>query len=87
MNFAVILLILNQACTGQRMPSFLVMLLFMIVCMCVCVSVSAPRLLITSGMMWTPYDWVNKFYSFYMATAFVIGCSRHGLRIEAHRGN
>ena len=33
--------------------------------MCVC---PAPRLLITSGMIWTPYDWLNKFYSFYMAT-------------------
>ena len=30
-----------------------------------------PRLLITSGMMWCdidPYDWLNKFYGFYMAT-------------------
>ena len=41
--------------------------------MCVCVS--APRLLITSGIMWRdmdPYDWLNKFYSCYMATVVVI---------------
>ena len=58
-------------------------------CMCVCVCLCVcppPRLLITSGMIWTPYDWLNKFYSFYMVTAVVIG-SRHGLRIEVRRGN
>ena len=35
------------------------------VCMyvCVCVCVSAPSLLITNGMIWTPYNWLNKFYS------------------------
>ena len=30
-----------------------------------------PRVLITSGMMgviWNPYDWLNKFYSCYMTT-------------------
>ena len=34
-----------------------------------------PRLLITSGVMWrdmTSYDWLNKFYSCYMATVVVI---------------
>ena len=63
---------------------------YVCVCVCVCVCaricVSAPRLLITSGVIWTSYDWLNKFYSFYMATAFVI-VSRRGLRIEARRGN
>ena len=50
------------------------------------VCVSAPRLLITSGVIWTPYDWLNKFYSFYMAAVVVIddGC---GLTVEAHRIN
>ena len=48
--------------------------------MCVCVC-PAPRLLITSGMIWTPYDWLNKFYSFYMKTLvnIVDGC---GLGID-----
>ena len=33
-----------------------------------------------------PYDWLSKFYSFYEAT--VIGIvSRHGLTIDACRGN
>ena len=42
---------------------------------------------ITSGMMiWTPYDWLNKFYSFYMAAA-VVFISRHCLRIEEHCKN
>ena len=34
------------------------------VCVCVCVyacaCVSAPEAIITSGMIWTPYDWLNK---------------------------
>ena len=35
------------------------------VCMCMCVSVyPPPRLLITSGMIGTPYDWLNKFTAF-----------------------
>ena len=40
------------------------------------VCVPIPRLLITSGMIWTPYYWLNKFYSFYMAAVVAIndGC-------------
>ena len=34
-------------------------------------------------MIWTPYDWLNKGYSFYMAAVIVSG-SWHGLRIEVH---
>ena len=49
----------------------------MCVCVCVCVCVSpSPRLLITGGviwhMIWTLYDWLNKFYSCYMATVVII---------------
>ena len=54
--------------------------------MCVC---PLPRLLITSGMMWhdiDPYDWLNKFYGFYMAAVVGIG-SGHDLSIYTHRGN
>ena len=37
----------------------------------VCACVPTPRLVITSGIsvmiiIWNPYDWLNKFYSFYM---------------------
>ena len=50
----------------------------MCVCVCVCVfaCVSTLRLLITSGVIWTPYDWSNKFYGFYMAVVVDIdsGC-------------
>ena len=58
------------------MPGFLKLLLSVksvacvLVCACVCLP---PRLLITSGMIWTIYDWLNKFYSFYMATVVIIG--------------
>ena len=46
------------------------------VCMCV---------VIISGVIWTPYDWLNKFYSFCMA-AIVSIISRHALAIEGrHR--
>ena len=48
--------------------------------------VSALRLLIAKGVIWTPYDWINKFYSLYMAA--VVGIvSRHGLSINAHGRN
>ena len=37
-----------------------------------------------SGVIWTPYNWLNKFYSCYMAIVAVIvnGC---GLVIDTHR--
>ena len=61
------------------------------VCMCVCVRVRTyvsacppPRLLITSGVIWTSYDWLNKFYSCYMATVVVIVNGR-GLGIGTRR--
>ena len=47
-------------------------------CVCVCVCVSTPRLLITSDVMWTPYDWSNKFHGFYMAAVVDIN-SGHGV--------
>ena len=60
----------------------------MCVCACVCVCVCPPlRLLITSGVIWTPYDWLNKGFSFYNKAAVVIiggGCC---LRIEGRRSN
>ena len=47
--------------------------------------VSVARVLITTGMIWTPYDLINKFYSFNIATVDVI-VSRHDLKIEVcHR--
>ena len=49
--------------------------------MCVFVCLP-PRLLITSGVIWTPYDWLNKFYSCCMATVIVNG---HGLGIGTRR--
>ena len=48
-----------------------------------------PRLLITSGVMWCdidPYDWLNKFYGFYMAAVvgIISGCD---VSIHTHRGD
>ena len=43
-----------------------------------------PRLLKTSGVIWIPYDWLNKFYSCYMATVVVIVNGR-GLGIGTRR--
>ena len=49
------------------------------------VCMSAPRLLITSGMIEIPYNyciWLNKFHNFYMVA--VVGIvSKCDLRIEA----
>ena len=56
------------------------------VCVCVCVCVCLrPRLIITSGVIWTSYNLLNKFYSCYIATVAIIiyGC---GLGINTHRG-
>ena len=57
-------------------------------CLFVCVCVSAPRLLITSSVMCdiAPYDWLNKFYGFYMAAVVGIdsGCD---VSIYMRRGN
>ena len=55
--------------------------------MCVCLRVCVcppPRLLITRGVIWTPYDWLNKFYSCYMATVVAIVNGR-GLGIDTRR--
>ena len=58
---------------------------FACVCVCVCVCVCLPpRLLMTSGMMWhdiDPYDWLDKFYSCYMATVVII-VNGYGLGID-----
>ena len=54
------------------------------VCMYVCVS-PPQRLLITSGVIWTPHNWLNKFYSCYnMATVAVI-VNGNGLGIGMRR--
>ena len=71
---------------------FLCRCLYMCVCVCVCECAclcecaSTPRLLITTGMIWTLYDWLNKLYSFYVATVVSI-ISRCGLGIDAHCEN
>ena len=61
----IFMLVLNQACTGACMPGFLKLFLcrhlYVYVCVCVCVCVCLPpRILITSGMIWTPYGWLNN---------------------------
>ena len=50
--------------------------------------VHPPRIVITSSVIviWTPNDWLTKFYSVYMA-AIVGIVSRHDLTIKTHRSN
>ena len=63
---------------GQHMPGFLRKINFVWdsgVSVCL-----LPKLLITSEMLWTPFDWLNKFYNFYMAAVIGINSS-HGLTI------
>ena len=83
----VIALLLNQARAGSRpvrawfldiVPVWTSVCVFVCVCVCVCLP---PRLLITCGVIWTPYDWLNKFYSRYMAIVVVIINGR-GLGID-----
>ena len=60
---------LNQAQAGA--PGFIELLLSVCVCLC-----PLPRLLIASGMIWTPYDWSNKFYGLYIAAVVGIDTGR-----------
>ena len=55
------------------------------IAMCVCVC-SHPGLLITSGVIWTAYDWLKKFYSCCIATIAIIVNGR-GLGIDKCGGN
>ena len=51
----------------------------MSVCVCMYLCVCPPTmLLITSNMIWTPYDWLIKFHGFYMV-AIVDIISKRGL--------
>ena len=74
--------------TSGFLKLFLCGRLYTCVCVCVCVCVfacvSAPRLLITGGVMWCdvdPYDWLNKFYGFCMAAVVDIVSGR-GVSIQ-----
>ena len=67
-------------------PDFWKLILSM-ACVCVyvyaCVSVCLPpKLVIPCSVMWTPFDWLNKFYNFYKEAVVGID-SRWGLRIQA----
>ena len=56
-------------------------------CLCVCVCMCPPpRLLITSDVIWTPYNWLNKFCSCYMATVVAI-INECDLGIDMCHGN
>ena len=60
---------------------------FVYVSMCVFVCVFCLLLSTRlSGIVWTQYDWVNKFYNFYMS-AVVDVVSRCGSSIDAHHRN
>ena len=61
--------------TGRHLPGFLKLFLYRHVYVCVCVP---SRLLITSGVIWSPNDWLNKFYSCYMAKGVVL-VNGHGI--------
>ena len=51
------------------------------VCLCMCVYLPLKQL-ITSGVIRTQYDWLNKLYTFYMATLVVISS---GVALELKR--
>ena len=51
-----------------------------------CVCVSTPKAINKHWRIWIQYDRLNKFYSFFIIMAAVIGIvSRFGLKIEKHR--
>ena len=61
---------------------FLFSLTSLCVCVCVCVC-RHLRLLVITGMIWTPYDWLNMFNGFYIAAAVGM-VSRCGITIGVH---
>ena len=69
---------------GWCTPGFLKLTQCGGLCICVRVYVSAPE--ITSGVIWTPYDRLNKFYSCYTATLVGI-VDKRGLGIDMHYEN
>ena len=73
------------AFSGASLPCFLLLLLSRkLIYMCVHVCVCLPsRLLLTSSVIWAPYDCLNKFYSFCMAAVVDI----LGLSIDLHCRN
>ena len=79
---------LNQAHIGCRPAHarFLRIDLVQIVSTCVGVSVSVSEAINNNWVIWTLYDWLNKFCSCYMATVAIIinGCV---LGIDMHHGN
>ena len=51
------------------------------VCTCVCVRLPSTSLLISSGKIWIPHDWLNNLYGFYMAV--VVGILLVGMASES----
>ena len=82
--------LINQARAGSRparawfLKTDPVRIVGMRACVCVFVCVSATEGIITSGVILTSYDWLNKFYSCYIATVVVIVFER-GLGIGTRR--
>ena len=61
-----------------KKPGFLKSFLCKCLYVCLC---SLLRLLLTSDVIWIPYNWLNKFYSCYVA--IVVGIvNGHGLGIK-----
>ena len=84
-DFCFIILLLNQAYASRR-PAHAWFFKIDSVQMSVCVLYLPLTLLITSGVIWIPYDWLHKSYGFYVA-AVVIIITKHGLSIDAHHKN
>ena len=60
----------------------------MCVCVCVCVCVCAPEAVNNQWRVMDPYayDWLNKFYSYYIATVVSV-VDGNGLGIDTCPGN
>ena len=81
--------LLNQVYTGLWPPRAWFLKILSVqtsVCVVVCVCVCPPlRLLITSGMICTPYDWLNKFYNCYMTNVVSNSVSLMGMALALMR--
>ena len=54
-------------------------------CVCACACASVP-LVATDGVIWAPYDWLNKLYKSYVASVVSI-VNGYGLLIKVHCRN
>ena len=60
------------------------MCMYVYACVCAYVGgcITDQRKFITSGMVWIPFDWLNKFYSYHLPPPIISIVNRYGLKMK-----